>query len=394
MAYDIQIVSSSECNVWLAKSTLGASPSWTFTAIDATASTEDVHPVIDHDRYSPFNIYAAFQRNTVAGEGQIRAAITRDEGATFENSYILATSTVGEYLDPEICYGYGGYVYVIWWLQGDATHDDAIRLMKGTNRPDSLNDWSLSALTANNDGVDDREPSVAATRSGRKIQIMYRHNVAPRWDIYEHFSTDEGVNWTQELFAYGGDDGRTRWPRLCVDHSDSTFYLTWRVTYTDPERYAVTSTKTPGTWPSATTISDIGNEPSFAYPAAITVNMIRDPSEMPWVVWLQYTTTYSLYFDSKGYSGVEESDITIPITLAPNPSNGIATLSYGVKNEGNVRIAMYNLAGRLIKNLLSENKKAGGYSLTIDNRDLPSGVYFIQLSSPDGVSTTTITVIR
>ncbi len=106
------------------------------------------------------------------------------------------------------------------------------------------------------------------------------------------------------------------------------------------------------------------------------------------------------YFDRSDWEpGIVEnksSDITTRfITLAPNPSRGSsARLSYVVTNQGHVNIAVYDAAGRIVKTLVNESKPAGDYSITMNNDNLASGIYFVRVETPDGVNTKPMTIVR
>ncbi|MGQ9701763.1 MAG: T9SS type A sorting domain-containing protein, partial [bacterium] len=84
----------------------------------------------------------------------------------------------------------------------------------------------------------------------------------------------------------------------------------------------------------------------------------------------------------------------LSLHLAPNPSNGLVRLSYVTKQPGKVSISLYDATGRLINNLLNETKPAGNYTLNLNNQELPSGIYFIRVETPDGTSSKTMTIIR
>ena len=85
---------------------------------------------------------------------------------------------------------------------------------------------------------------------------------------------------------------------------------------------------------------------------------------------------------------MEELPITLPskLTLSqnyPNPFNPSTTLRYSIPNESKVIIKVYDILGKEIETLVSEEKPAGTYELTWNAADLPSGVYFYQLKAVD-----------
>ena len=82
------------------------------------------------------------------------------------------------------------------------------------------------------------------------------------------------------------------------------------------------------------------------------------------------------------------------ISLAPNPSRGLAKLSYSVRREGNVKISIYDATGRLVNRLFDENKAPGEYSININKQNLTPGIYFIHVKTPDAAIRKTMTVIK
>mgnify|MGYP001493107192 CR=1 FL=1 len=63
----------------------------------------------------------------------------------------------------------------------------------------------------------------------------------------------------------------------------------------------------------------------------------------------------------------------------PNPFNPSTTINYSTSNQGFVNITIYDLAGRVVKELVSENKTAGTYDVVWNADNHPSGMYFVRL---------------
>jgi hypothetical protein len=129
------------------------------------------------------------------------------------------------------------------------------------------------------------------------VEVLFRSHDG-RWDIYEYYSTDGAATWSLRRFAIGGSDNRTRWPRVIFDHLTWDFQLVFRTSFNEPpERIVAYTAETPWVWTANPgTISDLGNEPSYAYPPALCGKFFSYLPE-PWVVWLKYDGDYSLYYD-------------------------------------------------------------------------------------------------
>ena len=68
----------------------------------------------------------------------------------------------------------------------------------------------------------------------------------------------------------------------------------------------------------------------------------------------------------------------------PNPFNPATQIKVTVKEQSNIKVAVYNILGKEIKLLLNENLPAGEYTIQWDGKDnegnnLAGGVYFIQM---------------
>ncbi len=65
----------------------------------------------------------------------------------------------------------------------------------------------------------------------------------------------------------------------------------------------------------------------------------------------------------------------------PNPFNPSTKISYSISKQGFVSLKVYNILGKLVNTLVSEQKAAGNYSVDFSGKDLQSGVYFYVLES-------------
>ena len=70
----------------------------------------------------------------------------------------------------------------------------------------------------------------------------------------------------------------------------------------------------------------------------------------------------------------------------PNPFNPNTEIRFTIPNAGHVSIKIYDMNGKLVKNLVSEQKAAGVYSISWDGQDkngfkVTSGVYFYRINA-------------
>lgn len=93
------------------------------------------------------------------------------------------------------------------------------------------------------------------------------------------------------------------------------------------------------------------------------------------------------YDGSFEYSKVIELSITSPREYFlsqnyPNPFNPTTQINYSIKDAGLVQIKVYDVLGSEVVTLVNESKEAGSYTIDFNATELPSGVYFYQLTAP------------
>ena len=67
----------------------------------------------------------------------------------------------------------------------------------------------------------------------------------------------------------------------------------------------------------------------------------------------------------------------------PNPFNPTTKIKYSLTSEGFVTLKVFDILGREIKILVSENKKQGNYEVNFDASSVAGGIYFYKLQVND-----------
>ena len=65
----------------------------------------------------------------------------------------------------------------------------------------------------------------------------------------------------------------------------------------------------------------------------------------------------------------------------PNPFNPSTTISYTIPHENFVTLKIYDLLGNEVKNLVSQEQKAGNYNIKFNAEGLSSGIYFYRIQA-------------
>ena len=78
----------------------------------------------------------------------------------------------------------------------------------------------------------------------------------------------------------------------------------------------------------------------------------------------------------------------------PNPARDIANIKYKIPENNFVDIRLFDYSGKLIKQLVGENKEPGIYQVSFSTGNLPAGLYFYKLEAGSFSETKRLTVIR
>ncbi|MBE2217642.1 MAG: T9SS type A sorting domain-containing protein [Ignavibacteria bacterium] len=70
----------------------------------------------------------------------------------------------------------------------------------------------------------------------------------------------------------------------------------------------------------------------------------------------------------------------------PNPFNPTTNIKFDISKGGMVKLAVYDIAGKQVAELLNANYNAGKYNFDFNASDFASGVYFYKLETPDYTS--------
>jgi hypothetical protein len=116
-----------------------------------------------------------------------------------------------------------------------------------------------------------------------------------------------------------------------------------------------------------------------------TVNLTGDPSGDAWAFAPGFLVTIV------PVSGAAAPPIAHRYRLHqnhPNPFNPSTTIGYSLPARADVRLAVYDLAGRHVQTLLEESQEAGDHAVSFDAGGLSSGVYLCRLTaeSADGIT--------
>jgi xyloglucan-specific exo-beta-1,4-glucanase len=78
----------------------------------------------------------------------------------------------------------------------------------------------------------------------------------------------------------------------------------------------------------------------------------------------------------------------------PNPFNPLTKINYSLPQGTKVSIKIYDILGKLVKELVNEYKEAGTYTVTFDGSNFASGVYFYKIEAGKFIQTKKMVLIK
>jgi hypothetical protein len=103
------------------------------------------------------------------------------------------------------------------------------------------------------------------------------------------------------------------------------------------------------------------------------------------------------------YSGAEQKDnsrkteIVNSYSLSqnyPNPFNPVTNIKYSLPKSGFVSLKVFDVTGKMIKELVNEVKEVGNYSISFDASQFSSGVYFYRMETNNFIETKRMVLVK
>jgi len=94
---------------------------------------------------------------------------------------------------------------------------------------------------------------------------------------------------------------------------------------------------------------------------------------------------------------VETASVPLPLTYLsnyPNPFQGQTTIELGLDSVQPVRIDVFDITGKMVNTLQNKTLAEGRHQLQFDAGALPSGTYFVRVSTSAGQRTLKVSLVR
>ena len=342
---------------------------------------------VDRNIETPQHIFVGWQ---TTNEG-IDLESSSDYALTWGNHRNVSSNS----RNVSVCAGGDAYVYIAY--QNNDTTD--IQVGRYTNNLISPT-FNFEIIQSNVYG--NFNPSVAAGRttpgSSQVAWVLYRQmNSIGNASIRYSHTTDGGASWPAgtpwPVTNVGHNTWDMKYPYVRVSYNSGLVRALATIPETGPDSlvYAFSRITSPTTWEDR----GVHNDYSITGEYGARVEYSSDCSG-GYLVYREYASA-NAWCEAYNFTGIAE-DLNKPFgslfSLAPNPSKGIAKLSYVVKTEGNVNISVFDAAGRSVSTLVNETRPAGEYTFTLNNPNLAAGIYFIRIETPEGTAGKTMTIVR
>lgn len=109
--------------------------------------------------------------------------------------------------------------------------------------------------------------------------------------------------------------------------------------------------------------------------------------------------TVNFYLDTMNVIGIVNISSNIPenFTLGqnyPNPFNPVTKIRFDIRKSAFAELKIFDMLGREVKTLVSQNLTAGQYEYSFNAASLPSGVYFYRLNTEGFTMTKKMVLIK
>jgi len=106
-----------------------------------------------------------------------------------------------------------------------------------------------------------------------------------------------------------------------------------------------------------------------------------------------------LHTTNGGAIGILPISGEVPVTYSlqqnyPNPFNPVTNIKFSIPVTGFVKLVIFDVTGREVKTLVSQNMQAGNYIADLDASSLTSGVYFYRIEAGEYMQTKKMVLIK
>lgn len=174
------------------------------------------------------------------------------------------------------------------------------------------------------------------------------------------------------------DDANTKFAQFDINPDDEEKYVTHTSVGAEVSSWTVGWTA-PVDAPETVTIYAAGNAANFNF-----------SSGGDYI----YTTSVTLDRVTTANEDAAAPLVARVDAIYPNPFVQTATVDYTLERSASVTVTLYDGLGRVVRALDSGAKGAGDHTVEVASDGLPAGIYFVEVRTPEAVTTRPLTLAR
>ena len=99
--------------------------------------------------------------------------------------------------------------------------------------------------------------------------------------------------------------------------------------------------------------------------------------------------------DALSSDGINDQHrLTSSLTVSPNPASGQALVTFDLLENTNIRVQLFDLSGKLIKQVFAGNLSSGKNQVEVDTQTLAAGTYLLKVSNGSRSNFSNLVVAR
>ena len=299
-----------------------------------------------------------------------------------------------------ICSGTSNQIYIVWAQNG-------IKFDKSTNGGTSFGtDYSLSTVaTTNGFPFVCVDYSNNATRGN--VYVVWDDSRGGNSDVYFQRSTNGGTNWlASPLRVNDITTNNQYWPMMQCDENGNIYvmYYDTRTGASAINSYIAYSSDAGTTW-----VNQLLSDSSFTsqepngdvrFGDYISIDAFGGKVIPVWTDQRKGYPNQEIYSATiSGLIAVNPISSEVPNAFMlyqnyPNPFNPQTRINFDIPKSSFVSIKLYDIIGREVKTLVSQQLNAGKYYTDLNAADLSGGVYFYKIKSVDFSDSRKLVIVK
>ncbi len=319
--------------------------------------------------------YLVVWQDRRSGSYDIFGARVDQSGIVLDPDGIVIAATVDDQYDPSVAFDNTNYL-VVWSQSYD---------IYGTRVDQSGNVLDTAGIAICTAGGSQWSHSIAF--DGTNYLVVWQDHRSGPYDIYGARMDQSGVVLDTTGIAICTSGGPQVYPSVTFD--DTNYLVVWEDIGSGWDIYGAKVSSAGVVINSYAIAVQPGQQKTPALAHGTADSVLITYSGWTDSINGQPANTMRIWGKLYPFVGIEENALCpVPdsrhlLQVYPNPIHKQCNIKYILPQAANINISMFDVAGRLIKEIINENQNVGIYHKVFDMKDLPQGIYFITLNTDD-----------